>query len=223
QEQLQPRPFSTLQRQIQRQKGDATLNSEVSNPRKFAPTLSNVPSRPSPISSSPGSGEDEESAAAMIRAQSLKDLTTKFEKLGGRANPPANNATHRTVSEKRFSCFDPPASEQQQQQQQLQETHHSTPSNFEDGSSPTVSKDQLAKLYRQLESNINDLRTQRKPVLLRNSSISSATMAQQHQQQQPDGLNDKSIIKLSDNMQRFHDICKIYAENISPHSKFRYR
>uniref|UniRef100_A0A914YP98 F-actin binding domain-containing protein n=1 Tax=Panagrolaimus superbus TaxID=310955 RepID=A0A914YP98_9BILA len=24
-------------------------------------------------------------------------------------------------------------------------------------------------------------------------------------------------------MQRFHDICKIYAENISPHSKFRYR
>uniref|UniRef100_A0A914XX90 Tyrosine-protein kinase n=1 Tax=Panagrolaimus superbus TaxID=310955 RepID=A0A914XX90_9BILA len=98
QEQLQPRPFSTLQRQMQRQKDEITLNSEAKQPRKFAPTVSNIPSRPSPISSSPGSAgeEDESTAAAMIRAQSLKDLTTKFEKLGGRPNPLSSNATNRT-------------------------------------------------------------------------------------------------------------------------------
>lgn len=31
------------------------------------------------------------------------------------------------------------------------------------------------------------------------------------------------LIRLSDATQQFHDTCVIYAENISPHSKFRFR
>lgn len=211
QESIQPRPYSTLQRQIQRQKtDDLTLNSEAAatKPRKFPPTLSSIPSRPSPpTSSSPGSGEDEESA--MARAHSLKDLTSKFENLGR----PGPTATHRTVSEKRFSCFEPNETDMSEA------PHHSTPTNLEDGLAPAVSKDQLGKLYRQLETSITDLRNKRKPVLLRTPIIAQAAAAGPNSI----GSNDKSIIKLSDNMQRFHDICKIYAENISPHSKFRYR
>lgn len=31
------------------------------------------------------------------------------------------------------------------------------------------------------------------------------------------------LLQLSDHVQQLHSTCAIYAENISPHSKFRYR
>ena len=173
-------------------KKEATLNSEiVPKPRKFPPADSKIPSRPSPNDSTTGSDED----SAIIRAQSLRDLTSKFEKL---TKPvPTVIPAHRTVSEKRFSCFEPGIE---------RETHHSTPANFEDGSSPTVSKEHLAQLYRRLETCITDLRNDKKSSFV-----------------DPDSEHHAMLIKLSDLMQQFHGTCAIYAENISPHSKFRYR
>uniref|UniRef100_A0AC34QPU7 F-actin binding domain-containing protein n=1 Tax=Panagrolaimus sp. JU765 TaxID=591449 RepID=A0AC34QPU7_9BILA len=171
---------------------EATLNSDAhsTKPRKFPAEESTIPSRPSPNTSTAGSDEDN----ALIRAQSLKDLTSKFEKLGKSANP---SATHRTVSEKRFSCFEGSGIDRDSQ--------HSTPANFDDGTLPSVSKEHLAQLYRKLENCITELRNGRKP---RNGA---------------DSEYNATIIKLSDLMQQFHETCGIYAENISPHSKFRYR
>jgi abelson tyrosine-protein kinase 1 len=31
------------------------------------------------------------------------------------------------------------------------------------------------------------------------------------------------LIQLNDTIQKFHGICKVYAESISPHSKFRFK
>jgi abelson tyrosine-protein kinase 1 len=31
------------------------------------------------------------------------------------------------------------------------------------------------------------------------------------------------LVRLGDQIQRFHSVCSIYAEKISPHSKFKYR
>ncbi|TKR79909.1 hypothetical protein L596_014060 [Steinernema carpocapsae] len=59
-----------------------------------------------------------------------------------------------------------------------------------------VSKESLVELYEYLERSIADLRE--------NGGASK-------------------LIQLSDTVQKFHSTCAIYAENISPHSKFRYR
>jgi len=45
-------------------------------------------------------------------------------------------------------------------------------------------------------------------------------------QQQPkegEGGGADHLIRISDLLQQFHHTCTIYAENISPHSKFKFR
>uniref|UniRef100_A0A7E4W137 Tyrosine-protein kinase n=1 Tax=Panagrellus redivivus TaxID=6233 RepID=A0A7E4W137_PANRE len=196
-----PRPFSTLQRASHRPpvqtRTSVTLNSEaaVLKPRRAAPPVSNVTSRPSPSPpTSPDSSGDD--TGNMVRAHSLKDLTSKFEKLGRTSvlAPPVIHAPHRTASEKRFSCLADASMAER-------DLHHTIPSSIDGG----VSKEHLSEMYRKLEGQIQDLRSERKPT--------TPLVAD----------SDQGLIQLSDLMQQFHDVCKIYAENISPHSKFRYR
>lgn len=68
----------------------------------------------------------------------------------------------------------------------------------------------MLDLYRRLESCICDLRNER-----------VSRVKDQHVNY-ADGQH-VLLIRLSDLMQQFHHLCAIYAENISPHSKFRYR
>lgn len=66
-------------------------------------------------------------------------------------------------------------------------------------------------MYRRLETCINELRNER----VGRGVISS--------QRNNNDAQHALIIRLSDVMQQFHYMCAIFAENISPHSKFRYR
>lgn len=61
-----------------------------------------------------------------------------------------------------------------------------------------VNRDNIFDLYRQLDSNVADLKQMR-------CSSSSA------------------LIQVSDRVQKYAELCSIYAENISPHNKFRFR
>lgn len=72
-----------------------------------------------------------------------------------------------------------------------------------------VNKDSLLELYRRLDGCICDLRNERIARSEKNLARNDAQNA--------------ILIRLSDIMQQFHHMCAIYAENISPHSKFRYR
>uniref|UniRef100_A0A914V5G2 F-actin binding domain-containing protein n=1 Tax=Plectus sambesii TaxID=2011161 RepID=A0A914V5G2_9BILA len=72
-------------------------------------------------------------------------------------------------------------------------------------SSP-LNKDSLVDLYRRLDGCMGELRgASSRP----NSNSANNSHA--------------SLIRLSDVVQQFQTMCAVYAENISPHSKFRYR
>uniref|UniRef100_A0A1I7XJK9 Non-specific protein-tyrosine kinase n=1 Tax=Heterorhabditis bacteriophora TaxID=37862 RepID=A0A1I7XJK9_HETBA len=72
----------------------------------------------------------------------------------------------------------------------------------------SVNKDSLLELYRKLEGCVHDLRNER---------VGRVTLS-------PRGDSRLTLlIRLSDVMQQFHTMCAIYAEQITPHSKFRYR
>ncbi|VDN40821.1 unnamed protein product [Gongylonema pulchrum] len=139
----------------------------------------------------------------MVRAQSLRDLTSKFEKMGnhGSVSPSSKGALARG-GEKRFSMLESVPG--------TVEVASPDVINSRENNQPTVSRDSLLDLYRRLESCICDLRNDR-----------ISRVKGQHI-----GYTDGQhalLIRLSDVMQQFHHMCAIYAENISPHSKFRYR
>jgi hypothetical protein len=73
-------------------------------------------------------------------------------------------------------------------------------------SSSPLNKDSLVDLYRRLDGCVGELRG---ASVRQNSSSSSNPHA--------------ALIRLSDVVQQFQTMCAVYAENISPHSKFRYR
>ncbi|VDN51365.1 unnamed protein product [Dracunculus medinensis] len=151
----------------------------------------------------------------MVRAQSLRDLTSKFEKLGSN-NTASNTKGYFTEflfkkfcrvsqfqrgGDKRFSMMENSSS--------VLTPTEAVVDNSMEATSPIVNKDSLLELYRRLDGCICDLRNERIARSEKNLARNDAQNA--------------ILIRLSDIMQQFHHMCAIYAENISPHSKFRYR
>lgn len=65
--------------------------------------------------------------------------------------------------------------------------------------STTVNKETIVELYRLLDCNLSELK------------------------QRTSTANSSAYIQLSDKVQQFKTMCAVYAENISPHGKFRFR
>ncbi|VDN04108.1 unnamed protein product [Thelazia callipaeda] len=195
-----PRAYSTLQRSVKA--------SSVILPKRTTGSgnaiKNDVPAKLKPKIRGPAVLEcselDEiELNSSMVRAHSLRDLASKFEKLGnpGLIAPSSKGALR--GSEKRYSMMENVAG-----------TSDIAVSSTRENIQPIVSRDSLLDLYRRLESCICDLRNER------------ISRVKSHQSNCSDGQH-ALLIRLSDLMQQFHHMCAIYAENISPHSKFRYR
>ncbi|KAJ1357460.1 hypothetical protein KIN20_015617 [Parelaphostrongylus tenuis] len=156
---------------------------------------------------------NEERDSGMVRAQSLRDITTKFEKL---AAPPTKSGVAiraglvASGTNKRFSLL-----ESKPNPTHINESGPDTTADelvAASGSKcdqQSVSKESLLSLYRTLEACLQDLRNDRVGRISSQSSRSDSRLAK--------------LIRLSDVMQQFHSTCAIYAEQITPHSKFRYR
>uniref|UniRef100_A0A915AI09 Tyrosine-protein kinase n=1 Tax=Parascaris univalens TaxID=6257 RepID=A0A915AI09_PARUN len=201
----QPRPFSTLQRAnktnsvILMKNGsvDSAVRHEEGKGHKLR-YLGGVADEMSSLSEIA-----ENDLNGMVRAQSLRDIASKFEKLGS-AHPTGHSKGMIARSgEKRFSMLEEAGSSSA-----ACEAIVSSP---RDPSSPTVNKESLVELHRRLETCINELRNER---------VGRGVISSQHNDNE---AQHALIIRLSDIMQQFHYMCAIFAENISPHSKFRYR
>ncbi|CAD5234386.1 unnamed protein product [Bursaphelenchus xylophilus] len=170
-----PKPFSTLQRSPKNKDSEKT-------------TVPDLRSRKSTII------QEEDN---MSRTQSLRDLTSKFEKFQHKptkvTDPRAN---------KRFSLLEPSTSLNHSHDisENGQKEMSTLPMAMVDGELPFVNKESIQELHSKVESKINELK----------------------KGLDKDG-NPTKLIQLSDIVQQLHSICAIYAENISPHSKFRYR
>ncbi|KJH44171.1 SH2 domain protein [Dictyocaulus viviparus] len=154
----------------------------------------------------------EDRDTGMIRAQSLRDITTKFEKLA--ATPAKSgvavdtNVLANDVS-KRFSLLESKSSSPiTNEQSSITGTDEVVAATVSGCDQQSVSKESLLALYRTLEVCIQDLRNKR--VGHGAPSLGCDTRL-------------AALIRLSDVMQQFHSTCAIYAEQITPHSKFRYR
>ncbi|CAI4228791.1 unnamed protein product [Auanema sp. JU1783] len=171
-----PKPFSTLQRMKQKE----------------------------PIKES--STESDPSDNNMVRTQSLRDITSKFEQLTApsQTKAPVPIRTPSVVSsQKRFSLMEKPRAPSV-----IHVPTHEPISATSAADPSSVSKESLLELYSQLESCVQDLRNER---------VGRVTQA-------PRGDSRLALlIRLSDLMQQFHSTCAIYAEQITPHSKFRFR
>ncbi|VDM74896.1 unnamed protein product [Strongylus vulgaris] len=156
---------------------------------------------------------NEELDSGMVRTQSLRDITTKFEKLTA---APAKTAVSirgglvGSTANKRFSLLE-------SKPHSSSVTSETSPSSSPDDVVATplsnceqqsVSKESLLALYRTLEECMQDLRNERVGRMTQTSRTDSRLAM---------------LIRLSDVMQQFHTTCAIYAEQITPHSKFRYR
>ncbi|KAL3118978.1 hypothetical protein niasHT_003761 [Heterodera trifolii] len=105
-------------------------------------------------------------------------------------------------------------------------------------SQPPVSKEYLQELFVQLDVSFNELHNRRPPSSACPSGaapsaqsvgvflLSKATIAKCSHGV---GLNDAhqsqrhvELIRIGDLLQQFHDTCKIFAENITPYSKFKF-
>uniref|UniRef100_A0A8R1XTV7 Tyrosine-protein kinase n=1 Tax=Onchocerca volvulus TaxID=6282 RepID=A0A8R1XTV7_ONCVO len=194
---LHPRAYSTLQRSIKASSvilsKRAIAGSDVNNGSALTKLRSKVAVQPTV----PDCNETDELElnGSMIRAQSLRDLTSKFEKMG---------PLHR-AGEKRYSMMENVAGTDG-----VVSSSDGSISSARESSKPAVSRDSLLDLYRRLESCICDLRNER------------VSQVKGQHANYTDGQH-ALLIRLSDLMQQFHHLCAIYAENISPHSKFRYR
>ncbi|VDO36818.1 unnamed protein product [Onchocerca flexuosa] len=201
---LHPRAYSTLQRSIKItfffiQASSVILSkraiagNDVNNGNASTKLRSKVAAHPTV----PDCNETDELElnGSMIRAQSLRDLTSKFEKMG-----PLLRA-----GEKRYSMMENVAGTES-----MVSSSDGSISSARESNKPAVSRDSLLELYRRLESCICDLRNER------------VSQVKGQHANYTDGQH-ALLIRLSDLMQQFHHLCAIYAENISPHSKFRYR
>ncbi|CAB3410185.1 unnamed protein product [Caenorhabditis bovis] len=143
-------------------------------------------------------------AGGMVRAHSLRDITSKFEQLGSQSdaekkakaeNPPKRPERK---SEKRFSMME---SEGQDHVKPVVPKRTSRVGQESEIDNEPVSKEIIVSLSRNVENMIRECE----------SSYS------------PRHVRDQNFIKLHDAMQAFQTKCSIYAEQISPHSKFRFK
>uniref|UniRef100_A0A915DZ27 F-actin binding domain-containing protein n=1 Tax=Ditylenchus dipsaci TaxID=166011 RepID=A0A915DZ27_9BILA len=203
-------PFATLQRSST----TSVKRGAAESPSKTLPQTSAVAPFIKPRSatkpSEPVNRLQEEESEELLngrisRAQSLRDLASKFERVHI-PKEEVNQAVGR-LPDKRYSLMESGSGDLQQQ------PHHSTPPTREDSMVPTVSKEYLVELHRKLEGCMQDLRNEKAP-----RRIGAVLMPSNKE-----GNHHDLLIKLSDVCQQFHQTCTIYAENITPHSKFRFR
>ncbi|CAL2049322.1 unnamed protein product [Caenorhabditis brenneri] len=145
----------------------------------------------------------------MSRTKSLRDITTKFEQLGTpssieskieEAAPYREHALEKKGSSaKRFSMMEGNT-----------ELKHVVPSrknrNLEDSGSieeEPVSKDMIVSLLRVIHKEFANLYN------MTNSELTDEKLQQ--------------FVIMADNVQKLHSTCSVYAEQISPHSKFRFK
>ncbi|CAD5229409.1 unnamed protein product [Bursaphelenchus okinawaensis] len=126
---------------------------------------------------------------SMSRTQSLRDLTSKFEKFQHKPKAPEPKT-------KRFSLLEPSSSNNNN----FNETQELLTLPVVDNEVPSVSKESIQELYAKVEDQLSSLK-----------------------RGLDKDINHTRLIQLSDVVQQLHSTCAIYAENISPHSKFRYR
>jgi len=159
----------------------------------------------------------------MARAQSLRDLASRFEakKAEEQRAPVAVNL--RSTNDKRYSLL---------VEGSARGAEGSSTELSSAPGTPSVSKEYLVELHRKLGSCLTDLRSENAPRkvatglasrLAGMSMTASASVGSTAQGSTASQLHHSNLIRLSDVCQQFHDTCAIYAENISPHSKFRYR
>ncbi|MCP9256809.1 Tyrosine-protein kinase [Dirofilaria immitis] len=202
---LHPRAYSTLQRSMKASSVILPKRATSGNNVKDGNVSTKLKSKVAVHPTVPDCNETDELelSGSMIRAQSLRDLTSKFEKMG---NPKVRIlGPLLRAGEKRYSMMENVADTHG-----AVSTSDSSTSSAQESNKPTVSRDSLSDLYRRLESCICDLRNER------------VSRVKGHRANCTDGQHTL-LIRLSDLMQKFHHLCAIYAENISPHSKFRYR
>ncbi|KAF7633735.1 Tyrosine-protein kinase [Meloidogyne graminicola] len=105
------------------------------------------------------------------------------------------------------------------------EEHHQTPilediNQQQQQQIPPVSKEYLNELHRQLNVCIQEIN--RKPTA-GTVAFLIRTIGQQQTKENVNNGEADYLIRISDLLQQFHNTCTIYAENISPHSKFKFR
>ncbi|UMM40511.1 hypothetical protein L5515_017113 [Caenorhabditis briggsae] len=154
-------------------------------------------------------GDKERESNRMSRTKSLRDITTKFEQLGTPSSaveskieeaPYREHALEKKGgSTKRFSMMEGNG-----------ELKHVVPSrknrNLEESGSieeEPVSKDIIVSLLRVIQKDFVNL-----------SNLASSELTDEKLQQ---------FVIMADNVQKLHGTCSVYAEQISPHSKFRFK
>ncbi|VDN92049.1 unnamed protein product [Brugia pahangi] len=204
---LHPRAYSTLQRSIKASSVILPKRVTSNNGIDDGDALTKLKRKVAAHPTMPDCNETDELelSGSMTRTQSLRDLASKFEKLGNPGLIATPSKGPLRSGEKRYSMM-----ENVTDTRGAVSTSDSSISSARESSQPTVSRDSLLDLYRRLESCICDLRNER-----------VSRVKGQHADYS-DGQH-ALLIRLSDLMQQFHHLCAIYAENISPHSKFRYR
>jgi len=162
---------------------------------------------------------DETPTSLLNRAQSLRDLTNRFEKLQMPPLPPPPIAAARAscvVADKRHSMMEGSSSAEKPPRalvrpvgaansmlMMVRSESGKDEMMIADSATPpssSVNKDSLVDLYRRLDGCVCELRG--------GASDSNPNAA---------------LIRLSDFVQQFQTMLAVYAQDISPHSKFRYR
>uniref|UniRef100_A0A1I8C3K1 Tyrosine-protein kinase n=1 Tax=Meloidogyne hapla TaxID=6305 RepID=A0A1I8C3K1_MELHA len=213
------RPFSTLQRPVKPK--DDKISQVCPKPKCVAVAQPKLPSPEGEMSKQP--------IIQQIPAVRRSDPSKASEDNNSQLSPQVNSERHSASSTiQRHSTLllgenenSPRLSGEHPSSLTSSEEHHQAPVPEDVGQQQQtpVSKDYLNELHRQLNACIQEVN--RKP----NAGTVAFLIRTIGQQQPKEGSTGGSdhLIRISDLLQQFHHTCAIYAENISPHSKFKFR
>uniref|UniRef100_A0A1I7U116 Tyrosine-protein kinase n=1 Tax=Caenorhabditis tropicalis TaxID=1561998 RepID=A0A1I7U116_9PELO len=151
----------------------------------------------------------EKETNGMSRTKSLRDITTKFEQLG---TPSSNESKIEEAAPYREHALEKKGSSSKRfsMMEGNSELKHVVPSrkmrNLDESGSieeEPVSKDMIVSLLRVIQKEFVSLYN------LMNSELTDEKLQQ--------------FVIMADNVQKLHSTCSVYAEQISPHSKFRFK
>lgn len=153
--------------------------------------------------------DKESNGNGMSRTKSLRDITTKFEQLG---TPSSNESKIEEAAPYREHALEKKGSSTKRfsMMEGNTELKHVVPSrknrNLEESGSieeEPVSKDMIVSLLRVIHKEFANLYN------MTNSELTDEKLQQ--------------FVIMADNVQKLHSTCSVYAEQISPHSKFRFK
>lgn len=207
------------------------------SPRPFA-TLQRASARDSSSKGLPPACADRSSAIAeegsrMTRASSLRDIANKFEALqvegggekktvpiraSGALTPSSSVSSASSAASKRFSLLEQPGKPAPPPPSRGGGGHDAVPP--VDVGAP-VNKESLQDQFRRVETAIRSLTS--RGGLPVSSSTSSASSGGGSMATSGETSHLSMLVRLSDLTQQFHSTASIYAEQIAPHNKFRFR